>query len=85
MMTKHHPLALLMTQQIINNVNNRAYYDGHNGQIYSDLNITGPDAYRSMLIANHLGTWTNFRCIKELNATRKQYSGYLLDGAGPNG
>ena len=84
MMAKHHPLGLLMTQHQINNVNNRDYYDGHNGQRYSDLNITGPDAYRSMLEINHQGTWSNFRCSKEHNATRNQYSGFLLNGEGSN-
>lgn len=81
-MTKHHPVGLMMIQHHINNVNNRAYYDGHNGQLYSDLNITGPDAYRDMLITNHQGTWANFRCMKELNTSRGQYSGFLLDGTG---
>lgn len=75
----------MMVQHHINNVNNRAYYDGNGGQWYSDLNITGPDAYRDMLITSHQGTWTNFRCIKELNTTRNQYAGYLIDGKGPNG
>lgn len=50
MMTKHHPIGLMMTQQMIDNINNRDYYDGSNGQRYSDLNITGPDAFRNMLI-----------------------------------
>jgi hypothetical protein len=31
MMTKHHPVGLLMVQHHIMNVNNREYYDGHNG------------------------------------------------------
>lgn len=50
MMTKHHPIGLMMTKQMIDNIDNRDYYDGSNGQRYSDLNITGPDAFRNMLI-----------------------------------
>ena len=79
-MSKHNPIGLLMVQHHINNVNNRAYYDGNNGQWYSDLNITGPDAYRDMLITNHQGTWANFRCSKELNASRYQYEAFLING-----
>lgn len=69
-MSKHHPVGLMMIQHHINNVNNRVYYDGSDGSRYSDLNITGPDAYRDMLINQHQGTWTNFRCTKELDKGR---------------
>jgi len=31
MMSKHHPVGLLMVQHQIMNVNNRDYYDGHDG------------------------------------------------------
>lgn len=82
-MTKHHPIGLMMTQQMIDNINNRDYYDGSNGQRYSDLNITGPDAFRNMLIEQHQETYANLRCMKVHDAKRNQYDGFLLDG--PNG
>ena len=31
MMSKHNPIGLLMVQHHIMNVNNRDYYDGHDG------------------------------------------------------
>jgi hypothetical protein len=46
-MTQHHPYGLMMVQHIVNNVNDRAYYDGkHDRNHIYDLNITGPDSIR---------------------------------------
>lgn len=65
-MTRHHPYGLMMVQHIINQVNERAYFDGD--QAYENsLNITGPGAVRSEFISAHQLTWANVKCIKEQN------------------
>jgi hypothetical protein len=63
-MTRHHPYGLTMVQHIIDQVNDRAYFDGD--QPYENsLNITGPAAIRSEFIKNHQLTWSNIKCIKK--------------------
>jgi hypothetical protein len=77
-MTKHHPYGLMMVQNIIDNVNERAYYDGD--QSYEQtLNITGPASIRSLFIRDHQLTLANIKCLKNfrrdriLNETSKEY------------
>ena len=67
-MTRHHPYGLMMVQHIIDQVNERAYFDGD--QAYENsLNITGPGAIRTEFIKHHQLTWSNVKCVKEQNQT----------------
>ena len=77
-MTKHHPYGLMMVKHIVDQVNERAYYDGD--QAYENsLNITGPSALRTEFINTHQLTWANIKCVKEQdgvyfwNETAKKY------------
>ena len=78
MMTQHHPYGLMMVQHIVDQVNDRAYYDGKNNinHLYN-LNITGPDSIRSEFIDTHQLTWSNLRCYKQYDEASKSYIEYL--------
>ena len=79
-MTQYHPYGLMMVQHIIDQVNNRAYYDSKDDKnhIYN-LNITGPDSIRQEFVSTHQLTWSNVRCYKQFDPPSKSYITYLIN------
>jgi hypothetical protein len=82
-MTPHHPWALLMVKHLVEQVNERAYFDGNHRKRVDPLNVTGPSALRNMFIENHQGTYANFRCHYTFKESVPPFSAInvLADGA----
>ena len=79
-MTKYHPYGLMMVQHIVDQVNDRAYYNAQDSSnhIYN-LNITGPDSIRQEFVNTHQLTWSNVRCYKQFEPKTKSYITYLIN------
>lgn len=75
-MTQYHPYGLMVTKAIIEKVQNRFYTSE---LAYSNLNITGPEAVRSLFIETHQLTWDNMRCYWELDAKAHKWHVYTAD------